>query len=119
MNKLFKTELNISVGKSIRKVRELNGWKQDMIAKQLNISIPAFSKIENGITDVNLSRLGQIADIFNLDIIHLISDHSEGEKVSRVGAIDLIQKKLDESDAEIVILQGKVIKLYEEIFKIG
>jgi len=118
MNKLFKTELNIAVGKSIRNLRELNGWNQEIIAKRLNISIPAFSKIENGITDLNLSRLEQIAHVFELNVLNLVSNNAEMNQSSWQN-IDLIQKKLNESETEILSLQSKIIKLYEEIYKIG
>ncbi|MDB5136885.1 MAG: helix-turn-helix transcriptional regulator [Mucilaginibacter sp.] len=118
MNKLIKTDIGLSVGKSIRNLRELKGWNQEIIAKRLNISIPAFSKIETGVTDVNLSRLEQIALIFELNVANLVSDCSKQTPISRPN-IDLMLKKLAESDTEIVILQGKIIRLYEEIHGIS
>jgi transcriptional regulator with XRE-family HTH domain len=42
-----------NLGKNIRMLRHKNGWGQEDIALKLNISIPAFSKIETGITDIN------------------------------------------------------------------
>ena len=55
-----------TLGKKIRLLRHQRSWSQEDVAKQLDISIPAFSKIETGITDVNLSRLEQIATLFGM-----------------------------------------------------
>ena len=118
MNKLVKTDLNLSVGKSIRNLRELNGWSQEIIAKRLNISIPAFSKIENGVTDVNLSRLAQIAHVFEINVANLILENLEQQQIPR-SEIDQMQQKLSENEIEIVSLQRKIIKLYEEIHGTG
>jgi transcriptional regulator with XRE-family HTH domain len=43
-----------TLGKKIRLLRHQKGWSQEEVAKRLDISIPAFSKIETGITDINL-----------------------------------------------------------------
>jgi transcriptional regulator with XRE-family HTH domain len=48
------------LGRKIKLMRQQNGWSQGDVAKRLDISVPAFSKIETGVTDINLSRLEQI-----------------------------------------------------------
>ena len=53
-----------SLGKKIKALRQQKDWLQGDVAKKLNISIPAYSKIESDITDINISRLKQIAEIF-------------------------------------------------------
>ena len=63
-----------TLGKKIRLLRHQKGWSQEDVAKRLDISIPAFSKIETGITDVNLSRLNQIAKLFNKIGIFKVKD---------------------------------------------
>ena len=59
------------IGKKIRMLRHQKGWSQEEVSKQLDISIPAFSKIETGVTDINISRLEQIAALFKLTVIQL------------------------------------------------
>ncbi|RZL30334.1 MAG: XRE family transcriptional regulator, partial [Pedobacter sp.] len=54
------------IGSNIRQLRQKNGWSQGDVAQRLKISIPAFSKIETGITDINISRLEQIANLFDV-----------------------------------------------------
>ena len=61
------------IGRKLRKIRELKNFTQKHIAQQLNISSVAYGKIERGETDISLSRLQQIADIFELTMPQLLS----------------------------------------------
>ena len=114
MNDLTKRTANKSVGKSIRILRHQHGWSQEDIASRLGISIPAFSKIETGVTDVNLSRLEQIANIYEVSVVQLLT--VDGEQTEPVPShLNVMQKKLNDREAEIASLQRKVIELYEEL----
>jgi transcriptional regulator with XRE-family HTH domain len=114
MNDLTKRTANKSVGKSIRILRHQHGWSQEDIASRLGISIPAFSKIETGVTDVNLSRLEQIANIYEVSVVQLLNvDNEQAEPVP--SHLNIMQKKLNDREAEIATLQRKVIELYEEL----
>lgn len=104
-----------TLGKKIRLLRHQKGWSQEDVAKKLDISIPAFSKIETGITDVNLSRLNQIAQLFNLSLSQLLaSPDSKQDNESFQEVLDLHQK-LKDREAEVIALQKKVIDLYEQL----
>ena len=109
-----KKSTNKSIGKSIRILRHQHGWSQEDIASRLGISIPAFSKIETGVTDVNLSRLEQIANIYEVSVVQLLT--VDNEQVEVVPShLNVIQKKLSDRETEIATLQRKVIELYEEL----
>ncbi|MES2418583.1 MAG: helix-turn-helix transcriptional regulator [Bacteroidota bacterium] len=103
-----------TIGKNIRLLRQHNEWSQGEVAKKLGISIPAFSKIETGITDVNISRLDQIAKLFEVSIIDLIIKGSSSQ-VDSSPEINMLREKLFLKEEEIISLQKKVISLYEEI----
>lgn len=102
-----------TIGKNIRQLRQRQGWSQGEVAKRLDISIPAFSKIETGITDVNISRLSQIADLFEVSAVDIISSEENGTSNSE--EINELKEKLASREEEIIKLQKKVIDLYEEI----
>jgi transcriptional regulator with XRE-family HTH domain len=70
------------VGRDIRTLRQKEQWSQGEVAKRLDISIPAFSKIETGITDINLSRLDQISRLFNVSIMEILC--KPGEKLGTI-----------------------------------
>jgi len=114
MSALINNKAVNSVGNNIRTLRHQRGWSQEDVATRLGISIPAFSKIETGITDVNLSRLEQIANIYEISVVQLLGlGLTETEK--QYSSMNAAQKKLTERESEIADLQRKVIELYEEL----
>ena len=103
------------IGKNIRQLRQRNGWSQGEVAKRLKISIPAFSKIETGITDINISRLDQIAHLFQVSTLEIISNEEVSVEVIGSEEVNQLKHKLAIQEEEIIKLQKKVIDLYEEI----
>jgi transcriptional regulator with XRE-family HTH domain len=111
----IKKKTNKSAGKNIRTLRHQHNWSQEDVASRLGISIPAFSKIETGVTDINLSRLEQIANIFEVSVVNLLSLEYVEQPNIQDASLNIIQKKLMDREAEIAHLQRKVILLYEEL----
>ncbi|MDO5357240.1 MAG: helix-turn-helix transcriptional regulator [Conchiformibius sp.] len=68
----------MSVHDKIRLMRELNRWSQDEMAKKLNMSLNGYAKIERGETKLYLEKLNQIAQIFNVDLLELVSSNNQG-----------------------------------------
>jgi transcriptional regulator with XRE-family HTH domain len=62
----------MKLGEKMRTFRVAKGLSQENIASQLGISATAYAKIERGETDVNFSRLEQIAKIFEVSTLDLI-----------------------------------------------
>lgn len=60
----------------IRTLRKDKQWSQEEMATRLEMSPAGYAKIERGETRLNLQRLEQIADIFEIDIAELIQ-HGE------------------------------------------
>ncbi|WP_333621412.1 helix-turn-helix transcriptional regulator [Sphingobacterium multivorum] len=105
------------LGKAIRLLRHQKGWNQGDVATLLEISIPAFSKIETGFTDLNISRLNQIAKVFNLTAAQLLY-YSENEEIKEhVEELKVISEKISQREDEIIQLQKKLIQLYEQLYK--
>lgn len=104
-----------TLGKKIRLLRHQKSWSQEDVAKRLEISIPAFSKIETGITDVNISRLEQISKLFDISVVQLLTfNDTEGQEQYNSEMEELTQK-LHEREIELMDLQKKIIELYEEL----
>jgi transcriptional regulator with XRE-family HTH domain len=104
-----------TLGKKIRLLRHQKGWSQEDVAKRLDISIPAFSKIETGITDINLSRLEQISKLFEMTVVQLLTYNDNEAQEKYVSELENISKRLQEREAEVIELQKKIIDLFEEI----
>jgi transcriptional regulator with XRE-family HTH domain len=73
---------------NIRKIRELRNYTQEYMADQLGLSVSGYGKIERSDSDINLSRITQIAEILNVSRTSLLEFNSE----------DLL-KNLDEESA--------------------
>lgn len=63
----------------IRFLRKVKSWTQEDVAEKLGMSVNGYGSIERGETDICLSRLENIADVFGIDLISLIScaDYSQ------------------------------------------
>ena len=104
-----------ALGKKIRLLRHQKGWSQEDVPQRLDISIPAFSKIETGITDVNLSRLNQISKLFGLSLVQLLSTTDPEEDKQIQNEVQELQQRLQAREVEVIDLQKKVIGLYEQL----
>jgi transcriptional regulator with XRE-family HTH domain len=51
----------------------MKGWSQSEIAEKIGMSANGYGNIERGDTCVSLSRLEQIAEVFGIDLIELMS----------------------------------------------
>jgi transcriptional regulator with XRE-family HTH domain len=107
-------ESQLKVGQNIRNLRLKYGWSLRDAARRLDISTSALSKIETGVTDVNLSRLEQIAHIFEVNLIQLWELDFE-DAAARETNLSIAKKKVSELELEIAGFQRKVILLYEKL----
>jgi len=106
------------IGKNIRRLRQKKGWSQSQVAAQLNISVPAFSKIETGITDINISRLTQIATLFGITAAGILQDDDSISPTANTGELLKLREKLQEREEELSNLQKRLIGIYEELRKL-
>ena len=58
---------------NIRKIREFRNYTQDYLAAKLHISQNAYSKIELGYSSITLTRLIQIAEILEVELVDMIN----------------------------------------------
>ncbi|QNK63763.1 helix-turn-helix transcriptional regulator [Pedobacter sp. PAMC26386] len=102
-----------TLGQKFKILRQKKGLNQKTMAELLKVSIPAYSKLETGITDPNFSRIHQIAGVHGLDIRQLLNtgedDKSEvGEENER------LKQKVIELESSVIRLQSKLIDLYDK-----
>ena len=62
----------MSVHEKIRIVRKAKGLTLEEVAHQLGMSTNGYGDIERGATDVSLSRLEQISQLFDMELSELI-----------------------------------------------
>lgn len=64
----------MKVQEKIRSMRESKNWSQEEMATKLNMSVNGYSKIERGETNPHFSKLKQIAQELEIDILELMSE---------------------------------------------
>jgi transcriptional regulator with XRE-family HTH domain len=106
-----------TIGNNIKRLRQKMGWSQGQAAKNLNISIPAFSKIETGLTEINIKRLHQIADLFKVSTVDILSEQHEHPMLLDSEKINKLKADISEKEREIIKLQKRIIELFEELEK--
>jgi len=112
----------------IRFVRQAKGLTQEEVAEKLNMSVNGYGDIERGETDVNLSRLKQIADLFEMTLAQLFgldeknvftnngTQHSQNNNCTIHSCpSDYLQLKIDFEKQTVLVLQkDSEIKLLHE-----
>jgi transcriptional regulator with XRE-family HTH domain len=63
----------MKVNEKIRTIRQLKEFSQEVIAEKLGISKNTYANIERGETDVQMSRMEQIAQTFEMDLVELFN----------------------------------------------
>ena len=65
----------------IKEFRKKRDWSQEIVANKLNISLNSYGALERGETDIKLSRVEELAKIFEVNISFFFINDSE--KLSR------------------------------------
>ena len=104
---LLKSTKNMSTGTNIKKLREQKGLLQKQVAEELGIGNSNYSKIENGIREITVKELQNLAKLFNMSIDQIVNfDGDIPEEVtlqdkSNMEQLNLINQ-LDEEDKQTV-----------------
>lgn len=84
------------------------------MAAKLGITSGSYSKIESGFTDINLSRLEQIASILDIRLIQLLSFNPEQE-IRDASRYLSVLTQIQEKDRCIELLLRQIIELAQEL----
>ena len=77
---MLQKDFNKIIGKKIRELRNANGLSQSQLASMLGLSYQQVQKYEKGANCPNVTRLFQIADVFEVNPIELILPEGYKEK---------------------------------------
>jgi transcriptional regulator with XRE-family HTH domain len=103
----------------LRLIRVSKGMSQENVAKALDITVGAYSKIERGVTKLSLNRLGDLSRIFDIDLNDFIR-YLNGESDTLDHRLNIPGAGAQPSfggtaapDSEVALLR-KIINLYDE-----
>jgi transcriptional regulator with XRE-family HTH domain len=71
-------------GGIIKKNREAKNFTQEYVAKQMNMSQNAYSKIENGNTQLTVHHLKELSRVLEISILDLLRDDFEIHKPNNI-----------------------------------
>lgn len=63
----------MKVNDKVRMMRELRSWSQEEMAHRLGMSTNGYAKLERGETRLNIPKLEQIAEVFDLGLGDLLT----------------------------------------------
>ena len=97
----------------LRMLRIKHGLTQLQVAEKLNCSVPAYSKLETGATDVTDTRLVQLAALYNTTVAEI---YQYGEPVddSAERKIEQLMLQIAKHGDVVLNLQRKLIEMYED-----
>lgn len=100
------------IGRQIRELRQLRGWKQYELAEKVGLSRPAICNIEAGKRNLTLNTLKRFCEVFEIDISYfgIETDNFDDavDVISRIDALfnsDLPKEKKEE-------LYRKIMHIY-------
>lgn len=115
-------------GEKIKTIRELRGFSQEHMAKQLDIAQNTYSKIETNQTKLSAEMLQKIADILGVSPVDILSNQptivnfSSNHGTQGIAHIEhfysfqreFVEKLVSSKDAEITNLQKIIENLLED-----
>ena len=98
----------MSLGSTIKKIREQKGLLQKQVASELNIGPSNYNKLENGIREPSVKELQQLAKLFGMSVDQVLNFEGELpqevtlENKSGYEQLNLINQ-LDEEDRSVIM----------------
>jgi transcriptional regulator with XRE-family HTH domain len=115
----------MSVHEKIKLVRQSKGLTQEEVAEKLNMSVSGYGDIERGDSDLKLSKLEKIADLFGISIndlfnlndksvLNLACEQNKSNWHISSNSLDYLQVKTElEKQLLIVELKDKELALQQ------
>lgn len=97
---------------NIRQIRNERKLTQREVALRLNICLFSYSRMESGVVNIKISRLEQIAGIFELTVGQLINWNRPDQSSTQLNDL---HAKTERYETEILNLRRTVIRLSEEL----
>lgn len=95
------------VGERIRIFRVSLGLSQEYVANELDLSKGAYSNIETGRSDVTITRLYKIAEIFKVEPTELLPNENK-YPVDSISSTKLLEKDIKQLRVELRDLKNEI-----------
>lgn len=117
------------IGANIKQIRKEQSIEIKEAAHALGISVQAYGKIENGMTDINISRLFDIASFFKIDYNKILQtnnhetynytsqNNSGGYNVLNKGVLNVTSDFLENYLKDDISIVKKKLDFFEAAMK--
>lgn len=102
----------------IKQIRELRNITQEYIAKELEISTRAYSKIESGETQLTINRLNEISAVLQVDPIEVLGfddkqilSNCKQDGYIGINHISMPEKLINQYEEAIQALKEQIVLL--------
>lgn len=115
-------DINQLTAVKIKEIRLALGYKSEVVATQLGMSKASYSQLENGKTEISISRLNLISKIFKLPLTSFIPTNNSGVQVNNDSSNNnfLNSTQINNNDPKIIeVLQLTIQNLNAIILKLG
>ena len=109
----------MKINDKVRFMRKERGWTQEFMAEKLEMTPNSYSNIERGVTDIQNSRLEQIAKVFDTDLIDLYNYGERGINCLAGDNNQNIQNLIFSQEATTSELQKMQILVQQQTKEIG
>ncbi len=94
----------------IKFMRVFKGWSQEQMAEKLGLTVSGYAKIERGLTDITISRLENIARIFEIELSYLL-------ELSEKNVFNLVGNSNHHNNINCFTAETEILELEHEIDK--
>ena len=99
----------------LKLLRYDRGYNQEDVARLIGVSIPAYSKMETGVTDLNYSRIEQLAALYELTPVQLLDPGHDPLKKDNALLLKNLERQLAKKERQVSEMLSKQIALYEQL----
>lgn len=94
---------NLKFGNFIKELRKEKNMTQKDLAKKIGLTDKAISKWERGLSFPDITMLGSLAEIFDVDVTEILNGERGKEKISK----EDIEKKIEEAVEKVTLKKEK------------
>lgn len=102
MSGVDQKHLVVSIGRAIARQRVRSGLTQEEVADRLGVGNEAVSRIERGIVMPNVTRLLEYAQIFDCDLVELLTEASHRPQDQALRMATLLAP-LNDADRQLIL----------------
>jgi len=105
------------IGQKIKTLRKLKGFSQEQMAEKLNMPQNSYSRIETGNVKLDIERLQQISNVFEMSIEDVLNfnDNLIFNQKNYNNSIGYVNNNTIVSNKEIELYEKRINELQDEV----